>query len=171
MASCGVLLPSHDYYAVGVARIGDRIHIYAPLCEGEQVVEVEAIDNQAAAKVSDFDPTSMRFTYWKVADPTEAPIAEGWITLGDSSGYRTTTIEAGSNIGLPEFVGITLRLNVKGGQHTVADVIVISEAPEYPADADPQVVKYTYRDKSGGEGPRNAQEIREDSGCAANYPA
>lgn len=170
MSGCDALLPSHDYYAVGVARIGDQIYVYAPLCDGERVVGVEAFDNQAAAKASNYDPASMRFTYWKAQDPTEESVADGWIVLGASSEYRTTTVAAGSNIGLPEFVGITLHLDV-GGEHVVEDVFSVSEAPEYPAGADPRSVRYAYRLEDGGENLRDPREIREESGCAADYPA
>ncbi|MCN0154003.1 hypothetical protein [Salinispora arenicola] len=170
ISGCGVLLPSHDYYAVGVAQIGDRLYVYAPLCDGERVVGVEAYDNLLAAQEPDYDPASMQFTYWKAQDPTDESVANGWIALGDSNGFRTTAVVAGSNIELPEFMGISLQLDV-GSQHVVGDVVSVSEAPRYPAGADPGSVRYAYRSGGDGEDTRDPSKIRDESGCAADYPA
>ncbi|NYT94671.1 hypothetical protein HW126_12780 [Salinispora sp. H7-4] len=169
-SGCGLFLPSHDYYAVGFAEIGDQLHIYAPLCDGERVVGVEAYDNLLAGQEPDYDPALMQFTYWKVQDPTHESVANGWIVLGDSSQFRSTEVVAGSNIELPELLGITLQLDV-GGQHAVGDVVSVSEAPRYPAGADPGSVRYVYRPERDGEDMRSPGEIRDDSGCASGYPA
>lgn len=166
---CGVFLSSHDYYAVGVAQIGDQIYVYAPLCDGERVVGVEAYDNLLAGQEPNYDSASMQFTYWKAQDPTHESVANGWIALGDSSRFRTTTVVAGSNIELPKFIGISLQLDV-GSQHVVEDVVSVSEAPRYPAGADPGSVRYAYRPERDGEDTRDPREIRDDSGCAADYP-
>lgn len=98
VSGCQFVLPSHDYYAFGVARVGDQIHTFAPLCEGERIVGVEVYDNDAMGKETNFDRTSTRYTYWKVEDPVEELAAEGWIVLGDSGAYRVTSVAADSNI-------------------------------------------------------------------------
>ncbi|GIG93270.1 hypothetical protein Pen02_82060 [Plantactinospora endophytica] len=170
VSGCGYFLPSHHYYAVGVARIGDQVHVYAPLCDGERVLEVEAYDNAAEAQASDDDPDPTRFTYWKAADPTEESVAEGWLILGDSRGFKQTPVSAGANIPLPERVGISLRLRVERGEHTVGDVVAVLEAPEYPAGTDRRTVRYSYR-RENSKDLRDPQEIRKQSGCAAAYPA
>lgn len=170
ISGCGLFLPSHDYYAVGVAQIGDQLYVYAPLCDGERVVGVEAYDNLLSGQEPNYDPASMQFTYWKAQDPTDESVANGWIALGDSSGFRTTAVVAGSNIELPEIIGITLQLDV-GGPHAVGGVVRVSKAPRYPAGADPGSVRYVYRPWGDGEDMRDPSEIRDESGCAAGYPA
>lgn len=170
ISGCGVFLPSHDYYAVGVAQIGDQLYVYAPLCDGERVVGVEAYDNLLSGQEPNYDPDSMQFTYWKAQDPTRESVANGWIALGDSSGFRTTAVVAGSNIELPEKLGVSLQLDV-GSQHAVEGVVSVSKAPRYPAGADPRSVRYAYRPERNGADARDPREIRDESGCAANYPA
>ncbi|WP_080640909.1 hypothetical protein [Salinispora oceanensis] len=165
-----MFLPSHDYYAVGVAQIGDQLYVYAPLCDGERVVGVEAYDNLLSGQEPNYDPDSMQFTYWKAQDPTRESVANGWIALGDSSGFRTTAVVAGSNIELPEKLGVSLQLDV-GSQHAVEGVVSVSKAPRYPAGADPRSVRYAYRPERNGADARDPREIRDESGCAANYPA
>ena len=85
LSSCQYLAPSDDHYEVGVARIGDTVYVFAPMCATERVASVEAYDNKAAGKEKNYDPATMKFTYWKVADPAEEATAKGWITIGDDS--------------------------------------------------------------------------------------
>ncbi|WP_323373486.1 hypothetical protein [Plantactinospora alkalitolerans] len=164
------MLPSHDYYSFGVARIGEEIHIVAPLCDGERIVGVEAYDNDALGRESSPDPASTRFTYWKVEQPVDASVAEGRIVLGDDSAYQVTTVPAGSNIGLPELVGVTLHVD-SGGDHVVEDVFAVAEVPAYPATANPEDVEYVYQAGSNEERLMTPGKIRQQSKCAADYPA
>jgi len=170
ISGCQFALPSHDYYSVGVARIGEEVHIFAPLCDGERIVAVEAFDNDALGRESSPDPASTRFTYWKVEQPVDASAAEGRIVLGDDSAYQVITVAAGSNIGLPEIVGVTLHVNT-GGDHVVEDVFAVADVPTYPVTADPEDVEYVYQAGSNEEQLMTAAEIRKTSKCAADYPA
>lgn len=170
VSGCQLVLPSHDYYSFGVARIGERIHIFAPLCDGERILGVEAYDNDALGRESSPDPASTRFTYWKVEQPVDASAAEGRIVLGDDSAYRVTTVAAGSNIGLPEIVGVTLHIDT-GRDQVVEDVVAVAEVPSYPATANPEDVEYVYQAGSDEERLLTTAQIRERSKCAADYPA
>ncbi|MEQ4304520.1 hypothetical protein ABNF97_24615 [Plantactinospora sp. B6F1] len=167
----GCLLPSHDYYGFGVARIGDTFHIFAPICADERIVEVDAIDNVAAGKESFYDPAETRYSYWRVVDPADESAAQGWIVLGDDSAYRRVLVAAGSGVPLPEVVAVELRVVADGKPHKVGDTFRPAEVPSYPAGTDPKTVEYGWQLSTSEPKKLTAEQIRERSKCARDYPA
>lgn len=168
-SGCQYVAPSDDTYEIGVAWIGDDLHIFAPLCDDERIASVHVFDNGAAGKESSFDQDSTRFTYWKVADPTDDPASRGWIVIGDDSAYRTVTVAAGSTVELPKIVGATFRINDPQPGHSVGGAFHVSDAPAYPAGTDQKTVKYGYNLGSKKEELLAADEIRSRSKCALEY--
>ena len=168
-SGCQYVAPSDDVYQLGVARIGDRFHLYAPLCEKERIAGVQVYDNVAAGKKPDYDPDSNEYTYWRVAGPTDALAQQGWIAIGDDSGYRTVIVSAASSGQMPQEVGIRLQVGDPQGESAVGGGFQVDKVPEYPANADPKTVKYGYR--SGSKKPEllGADELRGRSKCAREY--
>lgn len=170
-SGCGLLAPSDDIYQIGAARIGDKIYIFAPLCADERIASVEVYDNEAAGKESKYDPSTMKYTYWKAADPTQDSAAHGWVEVGDDAAYRTVTVPAGSKVAAPGIMGVALRINDPATGHQVNGAFRVGDAPSYPAGTDPKTVKYGYRLGSKHEDQLTADQIQKRSKCAADYPA
>jgi hypothetical protein len=170
-SGCQYLAPSDDIYGIGVARIGDDFHVFAPLCDSERIASVEVVDNQAAGKESNYDPSTMRFTYWKAQDPVSESAARGEIVIGDDGAYRTVPVPAGSKIDFPKIVGITFRINDPVAGHEVGGAFNIDSVPDYPAGSDPKSVKYGYNLGSKKETRLTSSEIQQKSKCASAYVA
>jgi len=170
-SGCQLLAPSDDIYEIGAARIGDDVHIFAPMCESERIASVEVYDNQAAGKEPNYDPSTMRFTYWKAQDPNNESAARGEIVVGDDGAYRTVVVPAGSKVGFPKIVGVTFRINDPVAGHKVGSAFNIDSVPEYPAGSDPKSVKYGYNLGSKKETRLTSSEIQKKSKCASAYAA
>ncbi|MEQ4305512.1 hypothetical protein ABNF97_29715 [Plantactinospora sp. B6F1] len=168
-SGCEYVAPSDDIYEIGVARIGDELHVFAPLCDDERIASVEAIDNTAAAKESTFDRESTRFTYWKVAEPTDDRAARGWIVVGDDAGYQKVSVPAGSAMELPETLAVMFRINDPEAGHSVGGAFEVGRVPTYPAGTDPETVKYGYNLGAKNEERLTASEISDRSKCALDY--
>ncbi|SIS00473.1 hypothetical protein [Micromonospora avicenniae] len=168
-SACQYVAPSDDIYTIGVARIGDQLHVYAPVCENERIDVVQVYDNEAASRESNFDPDSNTHTYWKVSGPTDALAEQGWIAIGDDSAYRTVIVSAGSSGQLPQVVGVTLKVDDPRGESSVGGAFEVGKVPEYAAGADPKTVKYGYRLGSKKQELLGADEIRNRSKCAREY--
>jgi hypothetical protein len=170
-SGCQLLAPSDDVYEIGVARIGDDIHVFAPTCDSERIASVDVYDNQAAGKEPNYDPASMRFTYWKAQDPIDESTSRGEIAIGNDAAYRTVVVPAGSKVGLPTIIGMTFRINDPVAGHALGGAFNIDEVPAYPAGSDLKSVKYGY--KLGSKNPTRltGSEIKKKSKCALDYPA
>ena len=42
-SGCQLMAPSDDVYEIGVARIGDDIHVFAPTCDSERIARARAM--------------------------------------------------------------------------------------------------------------------------------
>ncbi|MDG4821642.1 hypothetical protein O7635_07215 [Asanoa sp. WMMD1127] len=76
-----------DAYALGVARIGERYHVLAPLCAGEAVAAVQVVDDGRTVDGSGA-AESTQDTWWQVENPVAEGVEGGSIPLGDDAAFR-----------------------------------------------------------------------------------
>ncbi len=127
-------------------------------------------DQDALVAEQSPDVNSGAYDYWKVSDPVDADTAAGRVTLGDDAAFRTVEVAAGSNVGFPARIEVTIRGTAPGGEFSVgAFAFKVSRVPAYPADTDPKTVKYGYQLGATDEQKLTAGEIDERSRCAREY--
>jgi hypothetical protein len=164
LAGCGDLAPGDPVYRVGFARVGDKLYVFAPLCEGERVVDVEAYDNSSLLQGSSYDPSS-RVVKWKVAEPVNDDVTKGWIAVGEDKDFRVVTVPGTGVSDLSGNLGIDLSIDRAGVVHGTGAAFAVQDAPVYPAAADIRTLKFAYYDNSGPKLLLTTDEIRKRSYC------
>ncbi|MEV4385382.1 hypothetical protein AB0J68_06580 [Micromonospora sp. NPDC049580] len=171
-STAGCLLPGDPSYALGVARIGDSFHVFAPLCADERIASVKAYDNQAADKTP--ETGSGRPTipaYWQVAEPQSEAAAKGEFVIGEDAPFGQVLVPVPGQSSLPAITAVELTVRKGDRLHVVADVFGLKGVPEYPAGTDPETVKYVYNEGATSEELLTQSQISEESMCAFNYVA
>ncbi|MFI6159368.1 hypothetical protein ACIA59_05415 [Micromonospora haikouensis] len=166
VSGCQWIVPGDSVYAVGVARIGQRIHVLAPLCEGERIEGVEVYDNDAASKQTAAAIAEAGFTYWEVEQPRTEAVAKGAIIIGEEAAFARVIVAAGSRGPLPDVAGIELTVRRGDAEHVVSDVFRVAAVPSYAADADPGGVEFVYNQGARSEKMLTPAEIVKEPGCA-----
>jgi hypothetical protein len=166
LAGCAGLMPGDPGpgYDVGFVRVGDQLYVFAPLCEGERVVDVEVYDNSSSAQGPSYDPSS-RAVKWKVAEPINDDANKGWIAVGKDKDFKVVTVP---RVGVSELsgnLGIDLSINRAGVVYGTGAAFLVEDAPVYPAAADIKTLKFAYYDDSGPKVLLTTDEIRKRNNC------
>ena len=163
------VLPGEDFYDVGIAKVGDAYHLYAPMCDGESLDGVEV----ATESANPADPDTWSTTrYWAVDQAIDQSTKEGWIELGADDDFAVVTVEGAHTTHWPEFFSLTL-YQWDGPERftTSATVMMDVPMPEYPADADITTIDHFFdnpHDRNEGA-PMSPLEMRYLMGCARQY--
>jgi hypothetical protein len=165
LSGCDGLVPGDPGHEVGIARIGDELHIFAPLCEGEKVIGVEVYDNEAILKEPSYDPSNTRFTKWKVEQPVDDDITRGWIVLGDDKAFRVVTVPGGGGGSLNGSLGMTLSIDHDGAVRMIGDGFSVKDAPVYPPGTGIKAVNYAFSDNNSHLLHLTPDEIRKRTNC------
>ncbi|MFC5942050.1 hypothetical protein ABUL04_19235 [Micromonospora harpali] len=172
VSGCEWIVPGDSVYAVGVAQIGQRIHVLAPLCEGERIEGVEVYDSDAASKQKAAAIAEAGFTYWEVEQPRTEAVAKGVIIIGEEEAFARVIVAAGSRRPLPDVAGIELTVRLGDSRHVVSDVFRVAAVPSYSADADPGGVKFVYHQGAArSEKMLTPSEIFKEPECASDKVA
>ncbi|MGC4820210.1 hypothetical protein [Micromonospora sp. DT63] len=170
VVAAGCQFPGDAVYAVGVAKLGDEVHIFAPVCEGERISAVEVYDNKAAAERTDSQASGpARVPYWKVADPRSDAAAKGEFVIGQDDLFAQVLVAVENGAPLPDITAVEITVIKGDRRRVVGDAFRLSGVPEYPADADPRSVKYVYDESANSEKMLTPSQISNESGCAFDY--
>jgi hypothetical protein len=157
LAGCPVSLTDRLDYRIGVARIGDDHHLFAPLCPGDRVSGVKVGESP--------------YTWWSASgpkDPADGP-AE-FVVLGDDSPFHHVTVRAGGNVLAPalpaEFRATVDYADGYGSGLHKSITLRLAAVPVYPAGTDPRQVRYLTRPLGDMGDLAGPEEIRSHSDCA-----
>ncbi|WP_433119726.1 hypothetical protein [Micromonospora sp. CA-246542] len=171
-STSGCLWPGDASYALGVARIGDSFHVFAPLCADERIVSVKAYDNQAAAATPETGSGRPTISaYWQVTEPQSDAAAKGEFIIGDDAPFGQVLVPVPGRGSLPAITAVELTVQRGDRLHVVGDVFKLTGVPEYPAGTDPETVKYVYDEGANSEKMLTQGQISEESMCAFKYVA
>lgn len=122
-----------DYPQLGIARIGEQIQLFVPLC-GEHNVRRVSVYSDVAGRPND-DPDLI----WQGTDPTRDSVRFGFVTVGVDSDF-SDVIGAGQVMPPRPVFEVLLT----GGGAAVGLTIAADDGriPRYPAGADPAHVLY-----------------------------
>ncbi|HWS34978.1 MAG TPA: hypothetical protein VN408_19845 [Actinoplanes sp.] len=161
LVAAGALLagcePDRLDYQVGLARVGDRLQVFTPLCPGEKVVGVRV---SAPGSGRAFNDDAL--TWWRAAGP-KAPAGPGeFLTLGVDEPFLGIGVPAGGEP--PGRLEVLLvRTDLRGSVDQDTFAYDTSQVPSHPAGADAQTMTYRV---PGREDPLSTAEIRAGSDCA-----
>jgi hypothetical protein len=166
LAGCPADSPEPREYRIGVARIGDDYHLFAPVCPGDALAAVRVGDLAA-------DPGD---TWWAAAGPTDpAGRPHEFVILGDDRPFRTVSVRAGSNPSLSrvpaDFRATTVYTDGYGGMFDKSITLQLSAVPAYPAGTDPRQVRYLTRPLGDMGDLAGPEAIRGHSDCAGDTEA
>ncbi len=163
LAGCPAGSTEPREYRIGVARIGDDYHLFAPVCPGDAL---------AGVRVGD-PATDPEVTWWAAAgpkDPSGRP--HEFVTVGDDGPFRTVTVRAGDNPSLspvPAYFRVTAAYtDGYGGMVDKSITLQLSAVPTYPAGTDPRQVRYLTRPRGDMGDLAGPEEIRGHSDCTAD---
>jgi hypothetical protein len=164
LAGCDGLVPGDPVYKVGFARVGDKLYVFAPLCEGERVIDVEVYDNSSLTQGRSYDPSS-RSIKWKVAEPVNDDAAQGWIALGEDKAFKVVTVSGNGGGDLSGNLGVDFSIDHAGAMRSAGSGFSVKDAPEYPPAADIRTLKFAFYDDSGPKLLLTPDEIRKRDNC------
>jgi hypothetical protein len=160
LAGCNSLVPGDPGYKVGFARVGDNLYVFAPLCKGGRVSGVEVIDNSLSAEEPSSHPTR-----WKVAEPIDDDVAQGWIGLGEDKAFRVVTVPGNGGVNLSGDLGVRISIDRAGVAYRASAAFSVKDAVVYPPAADIRTLKFAYYDGGGPPALLTPDEIRKRSYC------
>ncbi|MEU4159741.1 hypothetical protein [Actinoplanes sp. NPDC026670] len=154
-------------YRVGVARIGDDYHLFAPVCPGDKLSGVEVGGPSLAEARS-----GAAHAWWSAsrpADPAASPLE--FVVLGDDSPFQRVAVPAGSNPMRPalpaDFRVSAGYTDGYGAGYQKSMSLQLAAVPAYPAGTDPRRVRFLTRPLDGMGDLAGPEEIRSHSDCAA----
>ncbi|GIE81839.1 hypothetical protein Aph02nite_77890 [Actinoplanes philippinensis] len=155
LAGCPGASAAPAEYRIGVARIGDDYHLFAPVCPGDAL---------SAVRVG--GPVATAGDWWAAAgpaDPSGRP-AE-FVTLGDDGPFRRVTVRAGDGGPPRDFRATAVYTDGYGGSVEKSISLLLAAVPAYPAGADPRQVRYLTRPLGDMADLAGPEEIRRHSDC------
>ena len=169
LSSGCIFLPSESRYAVGVAKVGDALRIYAPMCEGERVDGIQVYT--AEENPANYDEPFIT-EHWVVEQPVDQKAADGWIKLGADTDFAVVDVEGIHITQWPELFFIRFYQRNRADKF-ISSTYVAEDLPipEYSASEDITTMEYYFdnpQDRSGGQLLTPA-EIRDVMGCAIQY--
>lgn len=146
-------------YRIGVARIGDDYHLFAPLCAGDKLSGVAIGESP--------------YTWWSVSGPRD-PSAEAteFVVIGDGSPFRHVTAPPANDTGapgLPDDFRVTVDYADGYGSGIGKSITLrLAAVPSYPSGTDPRQVRYLTRPLDDMGDLAGPEEIRAHSDCAGD---
>jgi hypothetical protein len=156
-------------YRIGVARIDDDYHLFAPVCPGDALAGVRVSDTEGDLSGAD-DPSlpDASVTWWAAGGPKDpAGRPHEFVRLGDDGPFHHIAVAAGGNQRMPaDFRATTTYTDGHGGELDKSITLRLSAVPTYPAGTDPRQVLYLTRPLGDMGNLARPEQIRSHSDCA-----
>ncbi|BEL03083.1 hypothetical protein Q0Z83_012740 [Actinoplanes sichuanensis] len=153
-------------YRVGVARIGEDYHLFAPVCPGDKLSAVEVGGSE-----HDMSRSGVAYSWWSAsrpADPAASPFE--FVVLGDDGPFQHVAMRAGGNPLRPtlpaDFRVSAGYTDGYGARYQKTISLELPAVPAYPAGTDPRRVRYLTRPLDDMGDLAGPEEIRSHSACA-----
>ncbi|MEU4625372.1 hypothetical protein AB0G04_36050 [Actinoplanes sp. NPDC023801] len=162
LAGCPSDDPVQRNYLSGLARIGDDYQLFAPMCQGDRLLQVT---------VSAVNDSGDETAWWQAGGPKEPDGPGEFLVLGRDDPFREIAVRAGANAkqrGLPADITMTLvHTNRYGTTYHNSARFRRAAVPSYPAGADSRQIRYMAPGIDGGD-LGTPDEIRRRSDCGAD---